>query len=124
MFLLKVGASLFIYLTLHARLILCLLTAVASTFESVPNDFWESCGSFSPRLMYAVGVIHGVLRARQMFGAVGLSQSYPIDGSTYMHAIESLIAASSPNNTSGNNIAFLCDMLTSVISQPFNYNHE
>ena len=74
--------------------------------------------------MYAVGVIHGVVGARQMFGAVGLSQSYPIDGSTYMHAIESLIAASSPNNTSGNNIAFLCDMLTSVISQPFNYNHE
>ena len=63
--------------------------------------------------MYAVGVVHGMLRARQMFGAVGLSQSYPIDGSTFMHAIESLMAAL-PSDNSNPATQFVCDMLTSV----------
>lgn len=88
--------------------------AVASTFESVPSDFWESCGTFPSRLMYAVGVVHGVLRARQMFGAVGLSQSYPIDGSTYVHAIESLMAALPASDNASSNTQFICEMLTSV----------
>ena len=91
--------------------------AVVATFDSVSNEFWETCASagVSGRVMYAVGVIHGVLKARQMYGSVGLSQYYPLSSSVYCHALETLMTSSSAGDGAAQlSDDMICDLLINV----------
>ena len=45
-------------------------------------------------MVYSIGIILGILKARQMFGARGLSQTYPLDGSALRQATDAIIGMS------------------------------
>ena len=63
--------------------------------------------------MYGVGVVHGILRARQMFGSVGLSQNYPLDSAVFCHALETLTGAAEKSGTELPD-DMICELLTNV----------
>ena len=90
-------------------------TAVVATFESVSNDVWETytTAGVSSSVMYAVGVIHGILKARQMYGSVGLSQFYALSTSVYCQALDTLMTSSGGGEQLSNDA--ICDLLINVI---------
>ena len=83
----------------------------------MPQSTWEVTSSLSQNVklsIYAIGITHGLLVARQMFGARGLSQFYSLDGSKYIQAIDNVIAIVSKAGEGDVRIDEICDMFSWV----------
>ena len=70
-----------------------IITAIVSTLKQVPQEALENL-SKEPQIMrtiaFGLGVIQGMLTARQLFGSQGMNQWYPFNRVQMEQALEAL----------------------------------
>ena len=88
----------------------CMSTAIGAAFDGVTADVWNQMEQkpINRSLLFGVGVIHGLLVARQMFGSRGLSQVYSFTAAHMQQSIEWV------QRTTGQDVGGLIEPLTQV----------
>ena len=70
------------------------VSAIVSAFNSVSQETWtlvQNQPDAVKALVFGIGVVHGLLLARQMFGTRGMSQQYALTGTVMEQAIHSVL---------------------------------
>ena len=99
------------YLLLSFTYLFAICSAISAAFKGVATDVWDRVeleASINRSVLFGVGVVHGLLVARQMFGSRGLSQFYSLTTAHMQQSVEWVLW------TAGQDTGNLIQLLTQV----------
>lgn len=94
-----------------------MFVAIVSSLKQVPEELWSRVRGgtqFGRCAVFGAAVIQGVLSARQLFGASGLSQWYPFTSVQITHAIKTILSADHDSSDRELQTDTLCSLLSKV----------